>query len=84
MCFKAKVSLYRKALKSHLKRTSEGQEFLRQIKERCTMLAESMEKQQEQDGGSIVSEDMQMGCLARASFPGGVKETDSENAAFDF
>ena len=39
-------------------------------------------KAAEQDGGSIVLEDMQMGCVAGASFPGGGKKT--KNAAFDF
>lgn len=79
---KAKASLYRKALKSYLKRTSEGREFLRQIKERrAVLLAAGMEGQQEQDGGSIVLENMQTGCVAGASFPG-IKEM--ENAAFDF
>ena len=62
------MSLYHKVLKSYLKRMSKGWEFLCQIKERHTMLAASMEKQQEQDGRSIVLEDMQMGCVTGASF----------------
>jgi hypothetical protein len=69
-------------LKSYLKRMPKGQKFLHQIKEQhAVLLAVGMEGQQEQDGGSIVLENMQMGCVAGASFPG-VKEM--ENAAFDF